>query len=160
MLASTENFSENYRLCADGELLQLALHREQLVAAASAALDAELAARGLGEDALREFQEQSRAEANAAAADPQDELPPPQELPPDWFDDTSDPAADSLATSRPKGVTAAAYLFWAGGVINMAFSGTLTVSALTDRSLLWLTVGSSSSVVGLFSLSQRLDCGA
>jgi hypothetical protein len=141
---SAEQFSERYRSLEDGELLALALQRQQLAAQALAALDAELSARNLGDEAVHEFEDhlrtKSAAETEVAAETKMavetestaGELPPPRELPDDWFDDYEDATPASRASSRPKGVTLTAYLFWLSGAIN-AIQGT------------WLTWGDAAT---------------
>ena len=148
-------FSERYRKLENGELLALALQRHQLESSALIALDSELAARNLGETALREFEDQFEQKAEPAedvkpAAEDvtAEQLPPPSELPGDWFDEEADPSAVSLASSRPKGVTVGALMFWFSGIINVGF-GTWIIFA--GGSSLLSVIGSVSIVLGILS---------
>ena len=149
MSTSTEDFSEHYRTLADGELLALARHRQQLAAAASVALDAELAARSLREEALHEFKDQMRAKVEPEPEDAQDELPPPSELPDDWFDDDADSSTGSPASSRPKGVTVVAFVFWLSGSISAAWGAWTIFGRAAGASSQLLVTAALAMVLGI-----------
>lgn len=142
MPGPTEGFAEYYRTLADGELLNLALQPEELVDAAATALDGELAARGLGEAALREFKEGLQEHVENEPEVDQGEPSPAGELPADWFgDDAADTQEQSLATLRPKGVTAGAYLFWLSGIIGIAWGVWIVYARPAGTSPLMLANG-------------------
>lgn len=119
-------FSQHYRSLTDDELLRLAVDRQELKDEALVARDEELLSRGLNLDALHEYQSRvcpplsdgqggtdpGQEEVQQAAAS--------AELPADWFDIEADTSAPTLVYSRPKGVTVAALLFWAWGLIDFA----------------------------------------
>jgi hypothetical protein len=151
MPGSTEGFAEYYRTLADGELLNLALQREELVEGAATALDAELAARGLGEAALREFKEGLAEDIEEDPRDLRDrEPPPPAELPADWFDDDAvDSPEQSLATLRPKGVAVGAYVFWLSGIIVMAWGFWFVYAKPAGTSSLMLANGVLGLLLGI-----------
>lgn len=145
-------FSDRYRKLADGELLVLARQRQQLAEAASAALDAELAARGLGPEANREFGDLIEANPEPETEDVPGELPPPSELPDDWFDDHAEESTGSVPSSRPKGVTVCAFLFWLSGITTtgwgaLMFSGKLPLRSLAIG-LLAMILGVLQCVIG------------
>jgi hypothetical protein len=130
-------------------LLALALQRQQLSAPAAVALDAELAVRSQGEGALRELENRLRAEVEPELEVIEDESPPPSELPDDWFDGDTDSPPASLASSRPKGVTVGAFVFWLSGTFNAA-SGVLMISAgMGDESRRALAAGALTIALGL-----------
>ncbi len=141
MLVVSE-FSKHYHKLADGELLLLARQRVQLAPAASAALDAELLARGLGPEAIREFEDQSRVNLEPQTADASEELPPPIELPDDWFDEDAGAPTTSALSSRPKGVTICALLFWLSGVLMAGWGALMFSGSPQLRSL----------VIGMFAM--------
>lgn len=94
-------FAEQYRSFTEDELLQLALDRRDLLPAASAALEAELAARGLGDEAIQNFRDRLRTPAE----DEHDSLqqgppPPPTDLPENRFDEKSDDSRSSSLQCR------------------------------------------------------------
>lgn len=144
-----EEFSRYYRTLTDDELLSLAVQRQELVAAASGALEAELASRGLGAEAIHEFEEWSRAQAETEPGDTQDELPPPVELPPDWFDDTAGTPDESLASCRPKGVTVGAFVFWLSGIVGVAWGAVVVFGS---------AAGTTSGLLAAVVLGLFLGC--
>jgi hypothetical protein len=144
-----DEFSKRYRRLENDQLLALALQRQQLEASALIALDSELAARSLGETALREFEDQLRTKAEPEEEDIQEqELPTPSELPDDWFDEETDSTPSSLASSRPKGVTAGAFMFWLSGIITIGW-GVLTI--LERGSSLMLALAATVIALGILS---------
>ncbi len=148
-MSSVEEFSERYRKLSDEELLALALQRQQLSAPASVALDAELAVRSLGEEALRVLENQLRAEVEPEPELTEDESPLPSELPDDGFNGDTDSPTVSLAASRPNGVTVGAFVFWLSGIFNGA-SGVLMITArMGDESTPTLAAGALTIVLGL-----------
>jgi len=139
-------YSERYRKLADGELLMLARQREQLAATASAALDAELAARGLGPEAIREFEHQVQRNPEPETPDASEQLPAPNELPDDWFIDDPEDRPSSLSSSRPKGVTVCAFVFWLSGLAATVWGVLIVSGNLSSR--LWVT-GVITMILGL-----------
>jgi len=145
-------FSERYRELADGELIVLARQRQQLAGAASAALDFELAARGLGLETIREFEYQLEKKPEPEILAPADDLPPPCELPVDWFVDDPQDTACSVSSSRPKGVTVCALLFWLVGVVTAGWGASMFFEEPPLQSLaeglLEVIVGIAQCVIG------------
>lgn len=122
-------FAEQYRSFIEDELLQLALDRRDLLPAASAALEAELAARGLGDEAIQNFRDRLRTPAE----DEHDSLqqgppPPPTDLPENRFDEKFDDSTLSLAPFRPKGVTICAFIFWLSAVVGALESALMIIN--------------------------------
>ncbi len=138
--------SDRYHKHSDGELLQLAEQREQLTAAASAALDAELRARALAPEAIRQFEAETRKNAEAQAQNEVAELPPPSELPEDWFDEQAEEETVSVSAWRPKGVTVCAFLFWSGGVATAGFGAWAFFAKMASQ---WLMIGALGVIFGV-----------
>lgn len=149
---SAEEFSEHYRTLGDDELLALALQRQQLAAAALVALDAELAARSLGDEALRELEDHLRTKAEPELEVAQDELPAPSELPDDWFHEDADSSTGSPASSRPKGVTVGAFVFWLSGIISAAWGAWMMFSNATGVSSSF-AIGALIMVLGILQFA-------
>jgi hypothetical protein len=149
---TVNEFSEYYRKLTNGELLALARQRRQLASDACVALDVELDTRGLGPEAIREFEDQATEKAEPDVEDASGDLPPPTELPDDWFDDHAEESTGSLSSARPKGVTVCAFIFWLSGITTtgwgaLAFSGNLT-SRSAVISLLAIILGVVHCVIG------------
>lgn len=125
MASPAKGFVERYRSLVDGELLELALAPQDLTPEAKAALDAELAARGFAEEAITEFRERLQAPAESDTSSFPEEVPAITELQDDHYDER--PAAPSLASCRPKGVTVCAFIFWLSGVTGV-FSGVMSIA--------------------------------
>lgn len=135
MSTPINEFAQHYRKLTNGELLVLARQRQQLASDASVALDAELVVRGLGPEAIREFEDHTEAKPQPEIQDELDELLPAGELPDDWFDDPAEESAGSVPASRPKGVTVCAFLFWLSGITTTGWGALMFPGERSSRSL-------------------------
>ncbi len=120
-----QNFAQRFHSLADEELLELATQQNEMVEAASLALQEELEHREIGQDALREFKDRRDSEV-VAAEKPSENAPVTQvDLPDNWFNaddlDNEGDTVPSLASRRTKGITVAAFVFWASGPLNLFF---------------------------------------
>jgi hypothetical protein len=126
----SEGFSEQYHSLANDELLRLARMRQDLLPEASAALEAELFARGLNVVDLQTVRDQLRTPAENEDFLSIEESPSQAtELPEDWFDEKPDEPTRSLAPYRPKGVTVCAFIFWLSAIVGAVFGGVMVVGA-------------------------------
>lgn len=153
----SKEFSEQYRSLANDELLRLALTRQDLLPEASAALEAELSARGLDDVDLQTVRNQLRTPAEDQALSSPEESPSQStELPEDWFDEKPDEPTQSLAPYRPKGVTVCAYIFWLSAVVGAVFGGVMTVEApFVGTVVIMLSVPVFVTGCGLWRLRPR-----
>jgi hypothetical protein len=144
-----KDFADQYRFFADDELLQLAVDCKNLMPAASAALEAELSARGLGEEAVQGFREHLRTPPDEENGSLQQEPLPPTDLPDHHRDEK--PTAPSLASCRPKGITVCAFIFWLSGVIG-AVEGGMSISRVAGVVVLMMSLATFVSGCGLWRL--------
>jgi len=162
MPQAARGFPSYYRQLADEELLRLALQGAELEDSAAVALDAELAARKLGEDAIREFehrlhtetdaQEEPQQQPAAESGDERGEISFTGELPPDWFDESSDTRSVHVSCLRPKGVTAAVLLFAVAAVVRIPLAWALIGSGYSAASYLTVAFGVIAALLAVVQL--------
>ncbi len=114
MADDVQQLLRHYSALSDEELLSLAITRNDLTSKAGAALDKELSRRNLTPDDINSFAESLR-EIDEPLPNPYAEpLPPPQELPEDFFEDRDELANASPSSRRTRGIILITASFWLG----------------------------------------------